>query len=242
MTEEGNEDVGLAHTWDLFYIVVGLVGFVFGISGVARVKRGFMHGLGYEVAMWGLIAVGLGALLYGVYCFLDNRAKLSLTSVGLKDHRTGVFIKWEDIRGVRLNVHRTNGVTMMAVMSVKVADGQGEREMEINVGNLDRCERIADLVRERGNEARRAAATSPEALFAILMSEATSDLTSGIPISMTTNKLVKRGLQEKQVAELLRLLTPEGTGRCEKCRLDFHDSVVSCSICGSSISKVSRSG
>ena len=48
------------------------------------------------------ILVGLGFIIYGVVRLSDNEIKLSLTPEGLKDHRTGLFVKWTDFRGVRL--------------------------------------------------------------------------------------------------------------------------------------------
>jgi hypothetical protein len=81
-------------------------------------------------------------LLYGVFRLFDNSVKLSLTAKGLRDYRTGIFIRWTDFRGVRLE---------SATMFVKVPHNDGEREVAVDVYGLERAPaEIVQCVRERG--------------------------------------------------------------------------------------------
>lgn len=81
----------------------------------------------------------------------DRRAKLSITTEGLRDHRTDAFVRWTDFRGVRLFSQTTNGNLTSATMYVKVAQAEVDREIAFDVYGLDRkYEEIAGLVQQRG--------------------------------------------------------------------------------------------
>jgi hypothetical protein len=79
--------------------------------------------------------IGFGFLLYGVVRLFDRSVKLSLTSEGLKDHRTGTFIPWADFRGVRVQAAERS---FDGTLYVSVSHKNGEREVEVDVSGLDR--------------------------------------------------------------------------------------------------------
>jgi hypothetical protein len=97
-----------------------------------------------------LLLLGAGLIVYGAVTLFDRSVKLSLTSEGLSDHRTGVFIRWADVRAVRLSTASLRYQTS-AALYVAVADDGGEREVAVDVADLDRApDDIAGLVRRRG--------------------------------------------------------------------------------------------
>jgi hypothetical protein len=94
------------------------------------------------------IVMGVGGvfhLLWGLLWLADSSVKLSLTREGLKDRRTGVMIRWEDVCGVRVK-QATNKFQDCALLHVTMRS----REIDINVWGLDRTPSdIALLVQER---------------------------------------------------------------------------------------------
>jgi hypothetical protein len=81
------------------------------------------------------LLIGFVFLLYGVVRLFDRSVKLSLTSEGLKDHRTGTFIPWADFRGVRVQAAERS---FDGTLYVSVSHKNGEREVEVDVSGLDR--------------------------------------------------------------------------------------------------------
>ena len=115
-----------------------VAGLVLGLPGVLLLPVG---GLIY-------LLPGVGLLLYGAIRLVDRTVKVSLTAEGLKDHRSGVLIRWRDIRGVR--VYAVGERSYGGVLYVRVSHGNGEREVTVNIGGLDRDPgEIAQLVGKR---------------------------------------------------------------------------------------------
>lgn len=184
-------------------------------------------------AMRGFFLAGLATILYNVYCILDRRITLSLTKEGLKDHRTGVFVKWTDFRGVRLATLKLNDSTSAVTMHVTVTRPEGERELEFDVYSLDHTpETIVNLVQKRG-----VGALQREAGYENMLADTTADLRAGIPLSFATNKLVQQGLEPAQAAEVVALASNGELIQCRKCQLDYHASVEACGVCGNALSR-----
>ena len=94
------------------------------------------------------VVMGSSAIVHAVISLFDRSVKLSLTADGLKDHRTGDLIRWADFRDAQLKV-AIGRYRRIASLWVKVADGQGEREVSVDVLDLDRKpQEIEQLVQE----------------------------------------------------------------------------------------------
>jgi hypothetical protein len=134
----------------------GLLPMAFGIfaAGVAIVVFGQMLVTGTTALLpfgfaSGFLCMGIWLFRTGINRFTDKNAKLSLTADGLKDHRTGEFVKWVDVRNVRLYVQTTNASLSSAKMYVAVSQGGSHREIEFDVIDLDRTHsEIAALVQK----------------------------------------------------------------------------------------------
>lgn len=220
----------------IIYLMVGVVVCGFAIFAILWPARGVNQNAAYLWIMRIIGLVGLGIITYGVLCIRDKGVRLTLNQEGLKNHRTGAFVKWVDFRGVRLFFETTNDITMAVTMYVKVPHGDGEKEVEFDVHSLNATpEQIAELVRKRGIGALEAAANTPEAMFAGMMANVTADLKGGIPLSFATNKLVKQGLDRGQAAKVVATAAAGEVIQCRKCRLDYHASVKSCNACGGAL-------
>ncbi len=244
MAEHGDIDIRYNGTGGIIHLVIALLIVGFGIFFISQVSLMGPGGNGFAAVGFISILVGLGFGLYGGIRFFDRGIKISLTKTGLKDHRTGVFLKWTDYRGLRLNVTTENDNLTAATMYVKVPQGDGEREAEFDVHSLDRGhEDIAQLVQKRGIAAVEAEAHSPEAVFASIMADVAADLAAGIPLSFAANKLVKRGMEPATAAEMVGAAARgENVARCEKCKLEYLASVGACSGCGGELSRVAGTG
>lgn len=73
------------------------------------------------------------------YRLLDRSPKLSFTTDGLQDHRTGIFVKWTEIRGARLEATTYRGIESLAYLFIKIDRvGNIGEEISIEVDSLDR--------------------------------------------------------------------------------------------------------
>jgi hypothetical protein len=77
---------------------------------------------GDNVCALPLPLAGVGLLLYGVIRLVDRTAKVSLTVEGLKDHRSGIFIRWRNIRGVRVSAPERSYDGTLHVLVVTAPD------------------------------------------------------------------------------------------------------------------------
>jgi hypothetical protein len=180
-----------------------------------------------------LFVIGGGIMLTSLVRMADNSVKLSLTRDGLKDHRNNMLIRWRDIRGVRIWLKTVNRSQTAAIMYVKVAHHDGDREIAINVHNLNwRPDDIAQHVQKRAFAALEEAASGPEATMAALLGEITADLDGGIPLTFAVNKLVKHGLEPTTATELVSLAAGCGLVQCGRCRLQYRGTVTNCGSCG----------
>jgi hypothetical protein len=99
-----------------------------------------------------LLLIGsVGFFLLRALRLLDRSVKLSLTTEGVRDHRNGTLIRWEEIRGLRHEVRRSRGpIFLAATLYVKVSEGGEAREVGIDILDLDFPPwRIEELVDQR---------------------------------------------------------------------------------------------
>jgi serine/threonine protein kinase len=99
--------------------------------------------------------LGLMGFCMGLKPIVDRRVKMSITSHGIFDHRTGNGVEWRDLRGIRLQRVPTTHGYVSASMYITKEHIQGSGvEVFFDLNNLDRtCEVIAETVRERANAA-----------------------------------------------------------------------------------------
>jgi hypothetical protein len=180
-----------------------------------------------------VVLIGIGIILYFGARLIDNSVKLSFTPEGLKDHRTGVLIRWLDIRGVRLWIYTTNRRQTGAAMYVKIADAEGEREIAVDVHSLDRSPHdIAHLVEKRVQTAIEDQASSPDAAMAALWGEVMADLDGGIPLTFVATKLRNRGMGAEAAGQFLAMAAGQELVQCRSCGLQYRGTVSSCGSCG----------
>jgi hypothetical protein len=90
-------------------------------------------------------------LLYGLIRLFDRTVKVSLTAEGLKDHRSGILIRWRNIRGVRVSAWER---TYARTLYVLVSHENGTSGVTVDMSGLDRHPgAIAQLVEKRAKSA-----------------------------------------------------------------------------------------
>lgn len=129
--------------WAIYYLVGGLVWGGFGVL-IGRSEAGALV-VGIILALF-----GFGLAAYSAVRLTDKSVKLSLTDLGLFDHRTGTLILWWNIRSVRLHIDTFNNIEQSATMYIFVFKGLHDDLISIDVHGLDHsAEVIAQLVQKR---------------------------------------------------------------------------------------------
>jgi hypothetical protein len=161
MPEQTDIDICYCRSQQLFWICVGPVVCGVGLYALSQMIVDLFNNKAegmpllvwiFALLFWIFLVGGAGVLvLQGVARFRDRTAKLALTAEGLRDHRTGMLIRWANFRGVRL--HTVLGkwaIVAGATLYIKVSD-KGEKEVKVDVRDLERKpDEIARLVLKRG--------------------------------------------------------------------------------------------
>jgi hypothetical protein len=240
MSVEPDIEIRLNASWGLTPTFFGLV---FGGFGLYLMSQPQQFGGGRTETLFGgliCLLIGIGFIAWACSWFSDKRVKLLISAEGIRDTRTGEFVRWHDFRGVRLYVETTNASQSLAIMYIKVPAAGGFREISFDVNTLDRSPRaIADVVQRRGLAIVEPLSPTKE-IIAVLLAEIHADLVVGRSLTYAVNKLVERGLSSPLASEIVKLVSAGKTASCPRCDLTFVDPVQSCSGCGSKLSCENR--
>jgi hypothetical protein len=155
MTEQSDLELRYSRRLALWYAIWPVLCLCVVVSGGFTIARPVESGaLGW--LLWlcpPLLLIGSGGffLLRALLRLLDRSVKLSLTTEGLRDHRKGTLIRWEEIRGLRHEVRVSRGpIFEGAMLYVRVSEDGEAREVGIDVLDLDLPPwRIEELVEQR---------------------------------------------------------------------------------------------